>query len=367
MAERFLHDYPELKPFVLSDVRLTGVTIGFGAHGSVEEVAIPGAICAAKRVHDIFVKGAKNQDAAMRKASNQFKRECQLMSTLRHPNIVQFLGVVFFPFPDSRLPALVMERLLTNLHDLLVPEIDASVPSDVSKPFIPLDLKCSILHNVACGLAYLHGRSEPIIHRNLSARKVLLNSGMVAKIADLGGARTITGMREAAAMTKGPRDSLYMPPEANAPSSSNAEMSKYDASIDIFSLGILSIFTIGGNLPCDLLPPNYPDENSGLLVARSELERRSKYLQDVKSEIHASGQLCADHSLMRLIQQCLHNIPHKRPTIHEALGLLEEARAGVGDEGSKRNKLELLQAVHIESKHQVREWVHINYVIYPIH
>ena len=35
----------------------------------------------------------------------QFVRECQLMSTLRHPNIVQFLGVCFFP--GSRLPALV--------------------------------------------------------------------------------------------------------------------------------------------------------------------------------------------------------------------------------------------------------------------
>ena len=283
MSETFLHEYPELKPFVLSDVRLTGVTIGFGAHGSVEEVAIPGAICAAKRVHDIFVTGARNQDAAIRKASNQFKRECQLMSTLRHPNIVQFLGIVFFP--NSRLPALVTERLLTSLHDLLAPETDALVPTDVPKPFFPLGLKCSILHNVACGLAYLHRRSEPIIHRNLSARKVLLNAGMIAKIADLGVARTISGMREATTMTTGPGDSLYMPPEANAPITSNAEMSNYDASIDIFSL----------------------------------------------------------------------NIPHKRPTIQEVLCLLEEAKAGVGDEESERNKLDLLQAVHTRPKHQVKD------------
>ena len=38
------------------------------------------------------------------------------MSTLRHPHIVQFLGVCFLP--GSRLPALVMELLLTSLHDL---------------------------------------------------------------------------------------------------------------------------------------------------------------------------------------------------------------------------------------------------------
>ena len=49
----FLGDNPELRPFVLSDVRLTGTRIGSGAYGSVEEVAIPvGA--AAKKIHDIF-------------------------------------------------------------------------------------------------------------------------------------------------------------------------------------------------------------------------------------------------------------------------------------------------------------------------
>ena len=46
------------------------------------------------------------------------------MSTLRHPNIVQFLGVTFFP--GSRLPALVMERLLTSLHEL----VDTPSPRD---------------------------------------------------------------------------------------------------------------------------------------------------------------------------------------------------------------------------------------------
>jgi serine/threonine protein kinase len=75
------------------------------------------------------------------------------MSSLSHPNIVKFLGVAFLP--GSRLPALVMERLLTSLHDLLDPD-----PTPVS-----MALKCSVLHNVACGLAYLHGRSPPVIHR----------------------------------------------------------------------------------------------------------------------------------------------------------------------------------------------------------
>ena len=38
MAER---DNPELRPFVLSNVRLTGTELGAGAYGRVDEVEIP--------------------------------------------------------------------------------------------------------------------------------------------------------------------------------------------------------------------------------------------------------------------------------------------------------------------------------------
>ena len=325
-----VRDNPDLRPFVLPNVRLTGIRIGAGAYGSVEEVAIPGAICAAKKIHEIFLDRSEIPAVEIRRSISQFVRECQLMSTLRHSNIVQFMGVCFFP--GSQLPALVMERLLTCLHDLLDPEIDPPPPPDAPKPFFPLSLKCSILHNVADGLAYLHERSPPIIHRDLSARNVLLSSDMVAKIVDLGVARMAPRMRVAATMTKGPGALVYMPPEAIAPSSSKPEKSKYDASIDVFSFGVVTIFTIGEVFPCDPEAQAYVDETSELLVARTELQRRSLYMREVNAYLCACGQLRGDHPLIRLIQQCLHNLPAKRPGIREVLHLLEEARAGTRDE-----------------------------------
>ncbi|CAI8046590.1 Probable tyrosine-protein kinase DDB_G0283397 [Geodia barretti] len=347
-AEGLLAEYPELRPFVLPNVRLTGVRIGAGAYGSVEEVAVPGAICAAKKIHDIFLDRSEIPAAEIRRATAQFVRECQLMSTLGHPNIVKFLGVAFFP--GSRLPALVMERLLTSLHDLLDPETDPPPPPNTPKPFFPLSLKCSILHNVACGLAYLHERSPPVIHRDLSARNVLLNSGMVAKIVDLGVARIVPRMRTAATMTKGPGASVYMPPEASAPAKSNAQKSKYDASIDVFSLGVVSIFTIGEVFPCDPVTGTYLDEETGLLVARTELQRRAEYMRHVNGQLRACGQLRGDHPLIRLIQQCLHNGPHKRPSIREVLRLLEEARAGARDSG-----WEEVQAAQTQPRNQAKD------------
>ena len=341
-----LRDYPELRPFVLSNVRLTGTRIGAGAYGSVEKVEIPGAVCAAKKIHDIFQDRSEIPAAEIQRATTQFVEECQLMSTLRHPHIVQFLGVCFLP--GSRLPALVMELLLTSLHDLLDPDTgDSEPPPDAPKPFFPLGLKRSILHDVARGLAHLHDRSPPIIHRDLSARNVLLNSAMVAKIADLGVARIVPHMRAAATMTKAPGAAIYMPPEAVASSASNKERSKYSASIDIFSLGIVSIFTLSQTFPCDLLEPTYADEESGLLKARTELERRDEYMQNIYS------QLRKDHPLIQMIKRCLHNAPARRPDIREVLRLLEQARAEIRDEESDMNKLELVRALHSQPRNQM--------------
>ena len=357
MATSFLLDNPELSPFVLSNVTVTGTRIGAGAFGSVEEVAICGAICAAKKIHDIFQDRSEVLEAEMRRVSTQFVKECQLMSTLRHPHIVQFLGVC--SFPGSRLPALVMERLLTNLHDLLDPEVDPAPPPDTPKPFFPLSLKCSILHNVASGLVFLHEQTPPIIHRDLSARNVLLTSGMVAKIADLGVARIVPRIKAAATMTKAPGAGIYMPPEAlEAKFNEEKECSKYDVSIDIFSFGVVAIFALSQTFPCNLMAPTYRDEKRRI-VGRSELERRDEYMQMIYS------QLREDHPLLQMIERCL-DFPEDRPNVREVLYLLEQAKDEERDDPMEMNKLELIQALHSQHSNQVRDCIcdMLYYIVY---
>ena len=345
-----LRDNPELRPFVLSNVALTGTRIGAGAYGSVDEVAI--SVCgAAKKIHDILQDRSEMPQGEIRRASTKFVKECQLMSTLRHPNIVQFLGVCFFE--GSRLPALVMERLLTSLHDLLAPETQPPPGTPPPLSFFKLGLKCSVLHNVASGLDYLHHQSPPIIHCDLSARNILLNSRLVGKLADLGVARIVPRMRDAATMTKGPGTSVYMPPEAIAPAESNDEKSKYGTSIDIFSFGVVTIFTVGETFPCDPLTATYFSEERGEVIGRTELQRHSRYVENVKTQLPACGQFRGDHPLIQLIQQCLHNSADKRPNIGDVLGLLEEARVGIRDEEIERNRVEMVQALQKQPSNRV--------------
>ena len=246
-----------------------------------------------------------------------------------------------------------MELLLISLHDLLAPDAPPPVGSPAPLPFFCMALKCSVLQNVGDGLAYLHEQSPPIIHRDLSARNVLLTHELVAKIADLGVARNLPSVNTAATMTKGPGAIAYMPPEAFAPTQSSNEKSKYDASIDIFSFGVVTIFTIGETFPCDPLEPNYVDEKSGLLVARTELQRRSHYMEHVNDRLYECAQFREDHPVIRLIHQCLHNLPARRPGIRNVIRLLEEARATLRSEDCERNKVQLFRALQTQPRNKV--------------
>ena len=297
--------------------------LGSGSYGSVEEVEVPGVVCAAKKIHDFFQDPTRMPAEGIERASREFVRECQLMSTLRHPHIVQFLGVCFLP--GSRMPALVMEKLLTSLHEILDPE-----PPPPTKAYIPVSLKRSVLHNVASGLSFLHSHSPPIIHRDLSARNVLLSVGMVAKIADLGVARLVPSLR-AATMTKAPGASIYMPPEALE------DESRYDVTIDIFSMGVLAIFILSQTFPKPL-SATYIDPRR-MIVARTELQRRGNYMQQIHNKFRE------DHPLIQMIKRCLKNLPEDRPTIHGVVQFLEQARAEIDDGEYDMSKLALVQAL----------------------
>jgi len=74
---------------VLHDVHPTGNVLGVDGYGTVEEVEVTGTMCIAKCLQksEILLKG-RFGDAILRR----FASECKLMSNLRHPHIVTFLG-----------------------------------------------------------------------------------------------------------------------------------------------------------------------------------------------------------------------------------------------------------------------------------
>ena len=333
-----LRNHPELQPLIIPSATLTGKTIGSGSYGIVEEVAIPGALCAAKKIHDILTTADPAWLTIETADTNisKFVDECKMMNKLRHPNVVQFIGIFWYAHEETSSLYLVMEKMLMSLHDMLVPNSpESSIRLSISTPLrpnIPLGLKCSILQDIARGIAYLHKQKPPVIHRDLTAANVLLNSAMVAKIADMGMAR-ILPEKVNTTLTKQPGALVYMPPEAL-----DGEL-QYNTSIDMFSFGVVAIFLLGQEFPSYPKAPNYTDEKNGL-VARTELERREKYTATIYSNFPKT------HPLMRLIESCLENKPQARPSIDRALELLDQAMAEIQDcSHLQLDKLQLLQEI----------------------
>ena len=191
---------------------LKGVTkidhkeLGRGAYGKVYAVNYHGTICAAKEVHSILVEEVG--EVEMRRTVESFMRECHQCSKLRHPNIIQFLGV-YYPSAGAgsvqgrmRLPVMVMEMMADSLTSLV----------DKHEK-IPAHIKFSIVHDVSLGLCYLHNHDPPIVHRDLSPNNILLTAHHVAKVSDLGVAKVINiGSKKT--LTKAPGTVDFMPPES---------------------------------------------------------------------------------------------------------------------------------------------------------
>ena len=181
-------------------------------------------MCAGKKIHSALLDA---ENIGAQEITSKYVRECQLMSGLRHPNITQFMGVCFLP--NCQLPLLVMEKLEGSLDDLI-----ETVPS------IPLTLKLSMLEDVARGLVYLHKHHPQVVHRDLTARNVLLTTSLVAKITDFGNSRIVNIQpgQLAQTLSRLPGTPLYMPPEALTVAS------RYGPSLDVFSFGHLALFTL---------------------------------------------------------------------------------------------------------------------------
>lgn len=223
----------------------------------------------------------------------RFEKECHLLSNLRHPYIVQFLGVYIEKLTGT--PVIVMEYLPNSLSNLVK-----------SKPIIPRYLQISILYNISLGLAYLHGHTPAIIHRDLTANNVLLTSNMVGKIADLGVARILDlTPKTAMQLTSAPGTAAYMPPEALAHNPS------YNTKIDIFSFGVLGLHLVSQSWPIPTEAVRV--QAGGRLLPFSEVERRKAHFDMMGSE----------HCLYQLTTECLQNDPTQRPEISKVVFTLE--------------------------------------------
>lgn len=299
-----------MRPSRLRDFQIESVTLyedkelGRGAYGTVCQAKFGELLCAAKLLHPaLFRDNSFGPPSVM---VQKFEQECQLLSLVKHPCIVQYLAT--YVHPDSRQPVLLMELIDESLTKFL----------DKSKVPLHLHIQTNLIQDIAMALDYLH--CNDVIHRDLTGNNVLVVAGKHAKVTDFGMLKIIDAQMESnpslRQMTLCPGCPAYMPPEALTfpPAYSNK--------LDIFSLGVIIVQVLTRCFP-------RPADLRG--VTDNEVERRRSHISTIDQ----------NHPLLRIGLQCLRNKTTQRPRSTDICQQLDYIKQSTGYQESVKLEEEL--------------------------
>ncbi len=241
------------------EIHLTDEELGGGAYAVVRVAKFRGLRVAAKCLHQVIISDYNCE---------LFTQEMNIMASIHHPNIVQFLGATIYEEV-----IILTELMATSLRAIL------------EQRRVTSSQCLSISLDVATALNYLHlMQPNPIVHRDISSANVLLEStpkdSWRAKLSDFGSANFSLQLKTAC-----PGFFVYAAPEAFDPSHQSTKM-------DIFSFGVLLVEMYTAQLP-------FPSDREDLI------------------------QSIGDRQVVRLIRQCTSEDRTRRPTASEVITQLQ--------------------------------------------
>uniref|UniRef100_A0ACD5YP81 Uncharacterized protein n=1 Tax=Avena sativa TaxID=4498 RepID=A0ACD5YP81_AVESA len=249
--------------------------IGLGSYGEVYHADWNGTEVAVKKFLDQDVSGV---------ALEQFKCEVRIMSRLRHPNVVLFLGYVTHP-PNLSILTEYLPR--GSLYRLL------------HRPNSKVDetrrLKMAL--DVAKGMNYLHSSHPTIVHRDLKSPNLLVDKNWVVKVSDFGMSRLKHHTFLSSKSTAGTPE--WMAPEVLRNEPAN-EM------CDVYSFGVILWELATLRVPWSGLNP---------MQVVGAVGFQNKRL-DIPKEV--------DPQVASIIYSCWDNDPSKRPSFSQLLSPLKK-------------------------------------------
>ncbi|KAL5505727.1 hypothetical protein EMCRGX_G007208 [Ephydatia muelleri] len=213
--------------------------------------------------------------------SAKFDEERKRLSRLRHPNILQHLGVQY----DKAGHFVVTEALNTTLNEYLATVTDG-----------PISVKVSILRDVSRGLQYLRSQTPPIVHRELIAQNVHLSFDMRAKIAVVG-----VSVPCDIKQIQSTDIAVYLPPE-------------------VLTTQKWGTFSFGFSDTAVSLPLEPPGDTKwdiysfGVLLAYTTLHKLPPYKTSLVKWMDEMGKI---HPLYTLARKCVNDCPSDRLPIED--------------------------------------------------
>lgn len=250
------------------------------------------------RFDDDAFSAVKRLDEGCKQAEHEFQNEVDLMSRIRHPNLVSLLG--FCTHGKTRL--LVYELMQNgSLEDHL------HGPSRGSA--LTWYLRMKIALDSARGLEHLHEQCHPsVIHRDFKSSNILLDASFNAKLSDFGLAIT-------AARCSGNSVELlgtlgYVAPEYLLEG-------KLTEKSDVYAFGIVLLELITGRKPID---KSQPTECQSLVSwAMPQIRNRAKLPSIVDPMMKDTVNLKHLYQVAAIATLCVQPEPSYRPLIADVV------------------------------------------------
>ncbi|KAH0907748.1 hypothetical protein HID58_039575, partial [Brassica napus] len=269
--------------------------IGDGGFGTVYKACLHGGkTVAVKKLSDAKTQG-----------NREFMAEMETLGKVKHPNLVSLIG--YCSFSEEKL--LVYEYMVNgSLDHWLRNQTGILDVLDWSK-------RLKIAVGAARGLAFLHHGFIPhIIHRDIKASNILLDSEFEPKVADFGLARLIsaceTHVSTIIAGTFG-----YIPPEYG-------QSARATTKGDVYSFGVILLELVTGKEPTG---PDFKESEGGNLVGWVVQKINKGRAVDVLDPLVVTAGF--KQAMLRVLQIAVHCIaatPASRPTMLDVLKSLKE-------------------------------------------
>ncbi|KAJ6839497.1 LEAF RUST 10 DISEASE-RESISTANCE LOCUS RECEPTOR-LIKE PROTEIN KINASE-like 1.2 [Iris pallida] len=285
--------------------------IGDGGYGSVYKgVLRDGRTVAVKRLYKTSYKRVE-----------QFVNEVEILSGLRHPNLVTLYGCTS---PRSPTLLLVYEfvpngTLADHLHDPL------------RSRSLPLPVRLSMAVDAASALSYLH--SMDIIHRDVKTHNILVDQHYRVKVADFGLSRLFPA--DATHVSTAPQGTPgYLDPEYH-------RFYQLTDKSDVYSYGVVLMELLSSRPAVDV--GKQPNEISLAMMAVNKIQKGELDFVDPALLTGSRGQAEEAHGAVvaqvaELAFRCLQMDREMRPSIKEVLEELREVsrvlRSSGGEEAA---------------------------------
>ncbi|XP_028074840.1 nodulation receptor kinase-like [Camellia sinensis] len=248
----------------------------------------------------------KVRSATSTQGTREFDNELNLLSAIRHENLVQLLGcccendqqILVYPFMSNG-----------SLQDRLYGEA-------AKRKTLDWPTRLSISLGAARGLLYLHtyaGRC--VIHRDVKSSNILLDHSMCAKVADFGFSKYAPQEGDSGASLEVRGTAGYLDPEYYSTQHLSAKS-------DVFSFGVVLLEIISGREPLNI---HRPRNEWSLVEWAKPYIRNSRIDEIVDPSIKGGYHAEAMWRVVEVALACIEPFSAYRPCMADIVRELEDA------------------------------------------